>query len=269
MTARALRVMNATYVVTSAVRDTLIPMSHHGLQARDATRFCVAVYAFAAILIDVAYALHLAAGGTSIERLEFASTLFFFMIWAPLVPLVVLAARRFPFAPGRRLRTIEIHLALGLALSFVTLFAHKLLFCPSNDWFGCVTYYRAEAWLARWIGLDLFLYAAVLAGIWILDSIDVKRQTELRASTIELEIANAQLKLVNTQVNPVFLQKTFDWLASESRRDPARAEALMTTVADYLRLCLSALGRADSTKEAEVEIARARMAIENARDLPA
>src|SRR6476469_9345527 len=175
-------------------------MAGSAVSPRDATRFCIAVYIAAALLIDLSYTIHLAIGGSFIGKLELPSTLFFFAIWAPLMPLVVHAARRFPFTRGRRLRAIDVHIGIAFLLSFLTLLAHRLVFCPHEScYLDCVMYYRPEAWMARWFGLDFFIYGAVLSGIWILDSIEAARQKELRASLIERELAAAELKLVNAQ----------------------------------------------------------------------
>jgi hypothetical protein len=240
-------------------------MATPAARARDATRFSIAVYVFAALLIDLSYAIHIAIGGSFVDARELPSTLFFFSVWAPLMPLVVFAARRFKFVRGRRLRSLEVHFAIALVLSFLTLLAHKLVFCPHGCYIDCVTYYRIEAWLVRWFGLDFFVYGAVLAGIWILDAVESARQKESQAATIESELATAELKLVTAQVNPQFLRELFDWLGTEVGRDPARAETLITLVADYLRVSVHAIGGdADDS-----ELTTARLAIERARQAAA
>jgi len=117
----------------------------------ETTRFCVAVYILGALLIDASYLLHMYLGGTNATPMELASTLLFFALWTPLVPVMIRLARRFSPQRGRRLRALEIHFFAALAFSFLTLLAHKLVFCPHDCYLPCVTFFQWNAALTRFL----------------------------------------------------------------------------------------------------------------------
>jgi hypothetical protein len=205
------------------------------------TAYSIAVYCMAALLLDAAYQLHLSMGGTRFQSLELLSTSVFFALWLPLMPVVVRLAQRFAPVPGKRLRALEVHFFAALAMAFATLFAHKLIFCPAGCYIDCVTYYRAEAWMARWFTLDAFIYIGIVASIWLSAAIDRMRERELRATEIERELASAELGVVSAHVNPDSLIEAFRSIARQVESQPAEAERSIMSVAEYLRLKLRAI----------------------------
>lgn len=233
--------------------------------SRETTRFCVAVYILGALLIDASYQLHMSLGGTGVAPIELASTLFFFALWAPLAPVIVRLARRFAPRRGRRLRALEVHFFAAIAFSFVTLFAHKLVFCPHDCYLPCVTFYQWNAALVRWFALDFFVYGAAVSGIWVLDAVESARQRELHASLLERELASAELRLVSTQANPEGLIGVFGWLSEHVGSDPARAERMITALADFLRLMVRAIGATELTVADDLDLLRAWLEVEGVR----
>ena len=234
---------------------------------RETTWFCVTVYIVMALLIDAAYQLHISIGGTRVDHTEMVSTLFFFSIWVPLIPLIVRAAQRFPLERGRRLRSLEVHFFVALVFSFLTLFAHKLVFCPKGArYFHCVLYYRAEAWMARWFALDYFIYGAIVAGIWAVDAINATRRRQMQVSAMERDLASAELRLMNAQIRPDMLIDSFRSIASQVVSDPARAEKRITLLADYLRLNVRTVGANDLTVADDVELLRSWVAMTHESD---
>ena len=233
--------------------------------SRETTRFCIAVYILGALLIDASYQLHMSIGGTGVAPIELASTLFFFALWAPLAPVIVRLAWRFAPRRGRRLRALEVHFFAALAFSFLTLFLHKLVFCPHDCYLPCVTFYQWNAALTRWFALDYFVYGAAVAGIWMLDAVELARQRELHASLVERELASAELRVVSTQANPEGLIGVFGWLSEHVGSDPARAERMITALADFLRLMVRAIGAAELTVADDLDLLRAWLEVESVR----
>jgi hypothetical protein len=199
------------------------------------TGYSIAVYFMAAILIDAGYQLHLSLGGDRFGPQELLSTFVFFTAWVPLMPVVVWLAQRFPLVPGKRLRNVEIHFFAALAMAAATLFVHKLVFCPRGCYLGCITYFRAEAWIARWFTLDAFIYSGVVAAIWLSAAIERMQERALRATQIERELASAEFRVMNAQVDPEELIATFHSIAQCVESEPAVAERMIMTVAESLR----------------------------------
>lgn len=229
------------------------------------TRYCVAVYILAALLLDLAYELHLALGGDRFEPIELLSTFVFFSVWLPFMPVVVRLAERFAPIRGRRLRSIEVHFFAALALSCVTLFAHKLVFCPGYCYFECLTYFRAESWMARWFALDYFVYGGVVAAIWLSLILQRMRDREAKAAAVERELASAELRLMNAQADPQSLIDLFRFIASRVNEAPEHAERMISVAADFLRLNLRAVAADDLTVADDVELLRAWVAMERER----
>jgi hypothetical protein len=210
-------------------------------RARHPTRFAVAVYLFAALALDGCYQLHRLLGGRGVDGPHMRSTFLFFALWMPLVPVMVALARRFAPARGRRLRALDVHFFAALALSALTLAAHKLAFCSSLE---CMTYYEPGPWLARWLALDFLFYGAVTGGVWLLDAHEASRAPDVHAAAVARELASAELQLVHAQVDPRALIELFDWLRAHLGPEPARAERMVTRLADYLRLNVAAISAA-------------------------
>jgi Histidine kinase len=240
-------------------------------ESRDTTRFCVAVYLLAPLLIDASYELHTALGGTHVGPRELPSTFFFFAIWAPFLPMIVRLARRFGPAREGRLRGVAVHLLVALSLSFVTLFAHKIVFCPrcGDEYFRCVTYYRAEPWMGRWFALDAFFYSAAVAGVWMLDLLEGIRQRELRASAIERQLASAEVHLATLQIDPRSLTEAFRWISETLEGEPDRAERMIMALADFLRLNVRLAGAPELTVAEDVDLLGRWLEVERIRrDVP-
>jgi hypothetical protein len=205
------------------------------------TRYSIAVYFMAAILLDAGYQLHLSIGGDRFGPQELLSTFVFFALWVPLMPLVVRLAQRFPLERGRRLRSLEVHFFAATAMATATLFAHKLVFCPRGCYVGCITYFRPEAWLARWFALDAFVYTGVVAAIWLSAAMERMQERALRATEIERELASAEFRVMNAQVDPDEIIATFHSIAQRVESEPAAAERMIMSVAESLRAKLRAI----------------------------
>ena len=226
------------------------------------TRYGIAVYLFAALLLDAAYQMHITLGGDRFRWDELPSTFVFFAAWVPLMPVIVRLAHRFMPVRGRRLRSLEVHFFAALAMSFATLFVHKLIFCPRGCYVSCISYYGLEAWMMRWFALDYLIYAGIVSAIWVAAIVDRSRARELKATAMERELAAAELRLMNAHVDPDALIGMFRHIGSKLSEEPVHAERMITLVADYLRLNLRALGSSEWTIGDDVELLRAWLAMQ-------
>jgi signal transduction histidine kinase len=89
-----------------------------------------------------------------------------------------------------------------------------------------------------------------------------------RAIAAERSAAQAQLQALRAQVEPHFLFNTLAGVRSAITSDPARAAALIDSLADYLRAAIPRLrsdGGAEATLAGQVDIARAYLALMVAR----
>jgi hypothetical protein len=234
-------------------------------QRREMTRYCIAVYLFAALLLDAVYQLHLMIGGRQFTRVELLSTFVFFSVWLPFMPLVVRLAHAFVPVRGRRLRAFEVHFSAAVVLSFVTLTAHRMVFCGRQSYWHSVFAYKLDSWLMRWFAVDCFVYAGVVSAIWLALLAQRSRLREIEATAMERELASTELHLMSAQINPESLIEIFGAIAARVMTDRARAERMIARVADFLRLNLRAVGNGDLTVADDVELLRAWLAVERER----
>lgn len=83
----------------------------------------------------------------------------------------------------------------------------------------------------------IWVIVGVISGIrWLEDT----RARELRTSQLEARLAQAQLAGLRSQLQPHFLFNALNTIAAAVWEDPARADALLTRLAELLRMALHA-----------------------------
>ena len=125
--------------------------------------------------------------------------------------------------------------ALGTALS---LSAYSWL-SGSNAWGSFLTHSAAQT-----VFLAFVMVIAVANWFWW--RLRVKQDTLLHQAT------EAQLRLLQAQIEPHFLFNTLANVQSLMDRDPSRAKQMLETFTDYLRTSLGQLRSTDSTLAAEL-----------------
>lgn len=195
-----------------------------------AVRFCLAIYAFVALLFTATYELHVALGGRGMSQNYIRAEFLFILVWMPFIPLIVTLARRIP---------LVMHLPVVLVLSAATLAMHKLTWCPSLE---CMTDYTPGPWAARWLALDAFFYAAIVISVRIIDAQERSHRDERQAEELERHVASAELQLVHARIDPQQLIDLFDQIAAQVAASPARAEIMISRLADELRKEVAVLG---------------------------
>ncbi len=111
------------------------------------------------------------------------------------------------------------------------------------DWGIFVSIPSAAASFMRF----LVLIAAVNAIFWRL---------RLKRQALQHQATEAQLRLLQAQIEPHFLFNTLANVQSLMDNDPPRARQMLEVFTDYLRASLSQMRHADSTLEAELQMAQ-------------
>jgi len=212
-------------------------------------------------------AIHALAGGTAIRPFDLFFHSAAYVLWVPLVPFAVGAARRFAPAPGRLLSTGAAHIGLGLLLALLALIAHKAIFCPflSSDCFQCIAYIRPEPWFFRWLILAWFVYGATVTGVWLLDALDTIGARELLLATRQRELSTAQVQLVHARIPPETLERILDTIATRLRTDSVGAEKLIAAAGSFLRATVRVIRADEMTLADDLEMLGAWAVLESAR----
>lgn len=165
-----------------------------------------------------------------------------YWIWGLLAPLIVLAARRWPFSRSTWVSALPYHLVLGLVLTAVQIGAAQLILNASL------------ASLAKSLRTNFHssfpTYVLVLAVVHAIDYYAKYRDREVRASQLEARLAEARLAALKRQMNPHFLFNTLNSISSLMYVDPEAADAMLARLSELLRLAL------DADSEQEVPLAR-------------
>ncbi len=115
----------------------------------------------------------------------------------------------------------------------------------------------------RWFPLDkpFVVVASVLASMLISLVFYVFFAAKARQIEAERRATEAQLRLLQGQIEPHFLFNTLANVHSLIEHDPPKARAMLESFIDYLRASLGSLRGGDSTLDAELKLAEAYLTL--------
>jgi two-component sensor histidine kinase len=180
--------------------------------------------------------------------------LLFTYTWALLAPLVMYVARRYPVWTERGLLNWAIQ--LGSMVTFVV--AHIALFTfatvalnPSTpasdipDTFG--------RFLLTWTVLDASVFCTLVAVHHAVVYYRVSRDRAIRASQLEMRLAQSQLQMLRMQLQPHFLFNTLHSISALMHKDVRRADSMIAALSDLLRMSLQNIGAQEVPLQSELE----------------
>ena len=171
------------------------------------------------------------------------------VLWLALTPAAVFLSRRFPVSREKMAESLPVHLLAGSVISF----AH---------WIGWRTI--MGDWSERGFegGLDSIFWN--LTVYWVLVAVaqrdvieDWIRQRDVAAAKMRAELTTARLSTVMLELRPDFLLSSLASLRALVLCDAAKAEKLLTTLADFLRLTLESLTKPTVSVEREIALLEA------------
>jgi signal transduction histidine kinase len=113
--------------------------------------------------------------------------------------------------------------------------------------------------------LDSFAYVALIglahAGVFYRRY----REREQQASLLESRLNEARLRSLQAQLQPHFLFNALNGIATLLRRDPARAEEMLLSLSDLLRISLSSSHRQEVSLREELDFLGRYLAIQRMR----
>jgi signal transduction histidine kinase len=174
-------------------------------------------------------------------------------LWALLTPLVVGLARRFPLDRPWRWRNVLFHTLAGAALAVVKTSLERAAFA----WLTGVWTY----WLVSTLALQFFVYCAVVAAAQSVVYYERSRERDQLAA----RLADVRLQLLSMQLQPHFLFNTLNTIAELVHSDPDAADCMITGLSDLLRLTLDLGPTQEISLDAELELLRRYLDIQQAR----
>jgi signal transduction histidine kinase len=162
----------------------------------------------------------------------------YWYLWALLLPLVALAARRFPLTPERWLDGASRHLILALGVTLL----HSLLEIGTQHALGIRhssvgMFTSISMQRAFWqLPYGLLAYAAILGVVLAADYSRRIRLGQLATAALGTQLAEARLEALRAQLNPHFLFNAMNSIAMLVRRqDNATAVTMIAGLSDLLR----------------------------------
>jgi two-component system, LytTR family, sensor kinase len=187
-------------------------------------------------------------------------------IWAGITPVTRAAMRRVPLdRPLTRPLAMHAVLALAAALLFAAWFSWVL-------WLSRPPTLPPESYgtaVGRIIGGHMLLgvaaYASIVAVMTAIDERAERRRRELDTVRLEADLAQAQLRALQMQLQPHFLFNTLHAIAMLTDADPAAAETMAVKLAELLRATLRLRDVPEVALRTELDLLRAYLEIEEVR----
>ena len=179
-----------------------------------------------------------------------AFNLFFYWIWAALVPVIVWLGRRFP---ANRLVSLPVHLVCAVLATSLQL----LLMAPIHALFSGKGLLLERVFQLNFHS-SLPTYVVILVASWALDR-------ERRAAELEAGLARARLEALQRQLDPHFLFNALHAVSSLMYDNVRAADAMLSRLAELLRRSLARGGAAEVTLAEELELLRDYLAVEELR----
>ncbi|NML04476.1 histidine kinase [Sphingomonas sp. G-3-2-10] len=204
-------------------------------------------------------------------RIEIVTRLLLlFWTWAPLAPLVWIAARRWPVSAPHIVQRLLIHLGAALGIWLL----HALIYWAALNlraWLDIAPLMLGVRWpppkitqLVVLIDTDLVIYAVIVAtaSIWRNHARAVASRTW--RDRVDSRRSTALLEALRRQLRPHFVLNALNMALSELVNRPKRARAVLTDLAALLESTERLDGHLVDL-EGELDIVRAHAAIEQAR----
>jgi two-component sensor histidine kinase len=188
--------------------------------------------------------------------------------WGLLAPLVVRAARRFSIWRLGLGRALAAHLPLAVLFMLAKAAAHVLLEVPLEfGWYGrpfpLLEHWRAVA--TTCITTSTTTYLVMVSLVHGFDAYRESRQRQLTASQLETRLAQAQLQLLQVQMQPHFLFNTLHAISALMHQDVDAADRMLARLSELLRLSMESVGTQEVSLRRELGFLQPYLDIEGKR----
>jgi two-component system LytT family sensor kinase len=214
------------------------------------------------------YIVQLQYGRTS----EWKITLAGWMVWSyccfAVTPLILYMSGRFPLRQGGLKRSLGAHLCAAVANSFLLTglyIAARNLILASLFPDRAPHFEPFPALAPKEIHQGLMIYSLVVGIDQAIHYYFRYLERELQASTLETQLAQAQLDALRSQLHPHFLFNTLNSISVLIHKDAEAAERMLQQLSQLLRFTLSGTSHHLIPLRQELEILERYLAIEQIR----
>ena len=187
-------------------------------------------------------------------------------IWALLTPVVHAAMRRVPLEQPW-VRPLAMHALLGVSAALLfTMWFSAMMWLSRPPTLPPQSYgsaFRQIVMGHATFGIAVYM---TIVSVWTtIDERAARRRRELDTARLEADLAQAQLRMLQMQLQPHFLFNTLHGIAMLTDTDPAAAETMAVKLAELLRATLRLRDVTAVPLRTELELLRAYLEIEELR----
>jgi two-component system, LytTR family, sensor kinase len=203
------------------------------------------------------------------------------LTYAPLTPVVLALALRFPLRKENWLRRSLLHLGFGLI--FAALHVVLILISPWGHWNENAGRFTSAIWdssthsfhlalrfarrilLAFFPGDAILPYVPIVAIAHAVSYYEWMTDNAIRSAKLEMELAKSQLHALKSHLQPHFLFNTLHSISALMFTDVSAADKMMTRLSDLLRMNLESVGSQLTTLNRDLEFVAGYLEIEKIR----
>lgn len=193
------------------------------------------------------------------------------IIWFLMTPLILMVANKYSFTKERWLKSLLIHLCLGLGFSAIHRLFNALL---THSLITGLNVIDEEAYpLSIFFGINFiqntingmivyFVIVAVLSGyLYFLYNLAYKE----KQSKLEADLNRIQLENLKYQLQPHFLFNSLQAITTVMQRDVNQAEEAIGELGDLLRYSLNNIGEEATVLDEEIMMSRKYIGLQERR----
>lgn len=181
-------------------------------------------------------------------------------IWAALAPVIFWLSRKFPLERIRWPGSVAVHVVTGLIFAFLKLAIENKIASAMGGQPRAISSVNYQ--------LNFLTYWAIVGACHAVHYYRFYRQYQeraLRASQLEVRLAQAQLQLLKMQLQPHFLFNTLHAISALTYKNPKAADRMITRLSDLLRFTLESANLQEIPLRREMEVLETYLEIEQTR----
>jgi signal transduction histidine kinase len=174
-------------------------------------------------------------------------------LWALYTPAILALSRRVHIDRTNWVRTVPIHLAAAALATFVDVALMRAI-APYLNEGAPVLRTPIQVMFLRQLFLYSLCYFVIVALAHVRYYASLSYERDLRAATLEGQLAAARLTALQGQLRPHFLFNTLNMIAEQVYTDPAGADAMLTRLGVLLRSSFTEADRERVPLRRELEL---------------
>lgn len=183
-------------------------------------------------------------------------------VWVLFTPVICAIALKFRFNGEMWKTSLAVQIPAGLAISTASawLLIHMNMLM---GWADNSTPFRARVFDLAF--QDLPRYFVTMSFAQVVVYYATQRAQEMQSAQLETKLAQAQLEILRSQMEPHFLFNSLNAIARLTRKDPPSAERMTFQLAAFLRVSLECAGSQVVPLSQELEFLNNYLAIQKTR----